>query len=184
MKSPSFKTGPKEEDSEGPATVPLGVQALSFLCGILVAILGFKSAWQDYRHIHKLTHLEAYVETPGKLLKVGVRRDSSGSGEYYPDVLYEYFVEGKSIWGWRLSYEEEPGPEGVWRDRLARYAEGRPAPVFYNPAEPKDSILEKKHDGLYRTVMKMSLGLLFLSAGLLLAYLPASMWIRKGFPGK
>lgn len=184
MKSPSFKTGPKEEEPEGPATTPLGVQALSFLCGILVVVLGFKSAWQDYRDIHKLTHLEAFVETPGKILKVGVRRDSSSSGEYYPDVLFEYFVEGKSIWGWRLSYEDEPRPEAFWKDRLAGYAEGRPTAVFYNPAKPKDSILEKKHDGLYRTAMKMSLGVLFLLAGLLLAYLPISMWIRKGIPGK
>jgi hypothetical protein len=179
MRPPSFKS-PAAEEPDGPASTPLGVQILSFLCGLLVAVLGFKSAWKDWGHIDKLTHLEAFVETPGKLLKVQVRRDSSGSGEYYPDILFEYFVEGRSIWGWRLSYEDEPRPEAYWRERLAPYAEGKTVPVYYNPSDPKDSIVEKRRDSLYRVAMKMALGVLFLAAGVLLAVLPASSWIGAG----
>jgi hypothetical protein len=177
MKPPSFK-GPAADEPEAPSSTPLGVQVLSFLCGLLVAFLGFKSAFQDWRHIDKLTHLDAFVETPGRFLQVKVRRDSSGSGEYYPDILFEYFVDGKSIWGWRLSYEDEPRPEAYWRERLAGYAEGKPVTVYYNPAEPKDSIVEKKRDSLYRVSMKMALGLLFLAAGLVLAVLPALSWLK------
>lgn len=179
MKPPSFKPSDGGEP-EAPVATPFGVQLLSFLCGLLVAYLGAKSALQDGRHIRKLTHLEEFTETPGRFLQVRVRRDSSGSGEHYPDVLYEYFVDGKSIWGWRLSYEDEPRPEAYWKERLARYAVGGTVPVYYNPAEPKDSIVEKKRDSLYRVAMKMGLGVLFLAAGLLLAILPAAAWIRKG----
>lgn len=182
MKPPTFRPSDGREP-EAPASTPFGVQLLSFLCGLLVAYLGAKSALQDGRLIRKLTHLEEFTETPGRFLQVQVRRDSSGSGEYYPDVLYEYFVDGKSIWGWRLSYEDEPRPEAYWKERLAAagYAAGVTVPVYYNPAEPKDSIVEKKRDSLYRVVMKMGLGILFLAAGLLLAILPAAAWIRKGF---
>lgn len=178
MKSPAFRPSEREE-AETPVSTPFGVQLLSFLCGLLVAFLGFKSAYQDWRHIDKLTHLDAFVETPGKFLHVKVRQDSSGTGEFYPDVLYEYFVDGKSIWGWRLSYEDEPKPESYWKERLSGYEVGKSVPVFYNPALPKDSIVEKKRDSLYRIIMKMCLGILFLAAGILLAVLPATAWLRK-----
>lgn len=178
MKPPTFR--PVEHaEPEPPANTPFGIQALSFLCGLLVAFLGFKSAYQDWRLLDKLTHLDAFVETPGKFLQIKVRQDSAGTGEFYPDVLYEYFVDGKSIWGWRLSYEEEPKPEAYWKERLSGYAVGRTVPVYYNPDLPRDSIVEKKRDGLYRLIMKLGLGLLFLAAGILLTVLPATAWIRK-----
>lgn len=178
MKRPAFRPADAEVP-DAPARTPLGVQLLSFLCGILVTVLGCKSALQDWRTVRKLTHLDAFVETPGKFLRVEVRQDSSGTGEFYPDVLYEYFVDGKSIWGWRLSYEDEPKPEAYWKERLSGYAEGKSVPVYYNPALPKDSIVEKKRDSLYRVIMKMGLGILFLAAGILLAVLPAAAWLRK-----
>jgi hypothetical protein len=179
MKSPIFKN-PAAEEPEAPTSTPFGVQILSFLCGLLVAVLGFKSARQDWGHIHKLTHLETFSGTPGKFLQVNVRRDSSSTDDYYPDVLFEYFVEGKSIWGWRLSYEDEPRPEAFWKDRLRNYSEGEPVTVYYNPADPKDAIVEKRRDSLYRVAMKMALGFAFLAAGLLLAVLPAAAWIKSG----
>ena len=169
-----------EPEAEPPAGVPQGVQILAFLCGLLVAWLGFKSAWTDWTLIDKLTHLERMTETPGKFLQVKVRKDSIGSDkEWYPDVLYEYFIDGKSVWGWRLSYEEEPGAKKYWEDRLAAYAVGATVPVYYDPAFPKDSILEKKRDSLTRVWMKMALGGAFLLAGLALAGLSLSGWMRK-----
>ena len=65
-------------------------------------------------------------------------------------------------------------------ERLKPYAEGMPVKVYYNPAEPKDSIVEKRRDSLYRVAMKMALGILFLAAGLLLAILPAAAWMKAG----
>lgn len=183
MKSPSFKS-PEAEEPEGPSSTPLGVQILSFLCGLLVAFLGFKSAWQDWRNVDKLTHLDSFVETDGKFLKVDVRRDSSGSGEWYPDVLYEYKVPDSLVWGWRLSYEDEPKGQDYWKGRLAGYAQGQSVKIYYNPAQPKDSIVEKKRDSLYRVIMKMALGIAFFAAGMLLAVLPAMSWLRRAPPGQ
>jgi hypothetical protein len=174
---------PRAEEPEATGGTPQGVQILAFLCGLVVAYLGFKSTSQDWDTIQKLGHLERFRETPGKFLHVGVRKDTVGHTEdYYPDVLYEYFVDGKSIWGWRLSYEEEPKSREYWEKRLATYAQGATVPVYYNPALPKDSILEKKHEGLYRIWVKMGLGLGFLAAGLLLALLPLAGWVRKLLP--
>jgi hypothetical protein len=170
------------EEIEAPAATPPGVQILSFLAGLMVAFMGFKSSHHDYKQLAKLTHLENFAAAPGKFLEVKVRRDSSGSDkDWYPDVLYEYFVDGKSIWGWRLSYEEEPQPKDYWVSRLSSYAKGAPVTVYYDAEHPKDSILEKRHEKLFRIAMRLGLGLLFLAAGAVLAVLPASGWIRGRF---
>lgn len=180
MKPGRFREPEEPSDAESAGGVPQGVQILAFLCGLLVAWLGSKSAWQDWSRIDKLTHLERYSETPGKFLRVKVRRDTVGGGEaWYPDVLYEYFVDGKSVWGWRLSYEEEPRGREFWESRLAAYDSGAAVAVYYDPAHPKDSILEKKHDSLYRIWLKLGLGTAFLAAGLGLAGLSLAGWLRK-----
>jgi hypothetical protein len=88
-------------------------------------------------------------------------------------------VDGKSVWGWRLSFEEEPGTKAYWEERLKGYAVGNPVAVYYDPAVPKDAILEKRHDNLFRVWMKMGLGAGFLLAGALLAGLSLSGWIRR-----
>lgn len=178
MKNDAFRV----EEPDSAAGMPFGVQLLSFLCGLVVAVLGFKSVRQDFIAIRKLTHLDRYTETPGTFIKVNVRKDSLGSAEEsYPDVLYEYFVGGKSIWGWRLSYEEEPKPQAYWEKRLAGYRVGAPVPVYYDPDLPKESILEKKHGSIFRTWMKMLLGMGFVAAGLTLSVLPAITWLRGLF---
>jgi Protein of unknown function (DUF3592) len=170
----------RQEEAENSAGTPIGVQVLSFLCGLVVVFLGFKSIYQDYTSIKKLTHLDQFVETQGKFLQIKVRHDSTGSpDEFYPDVLYEYFVDGKSIWGWRLSYEEMPESRSFWENRLKKYAVGSTVSVFYNPALPKDAIVEKKYDSLYRTWMKMLLGFGFFLAGMVLAVLPTLNLIKS-----
>ena len=173
------------EDTDGSAGIPIGAQVLSFLCGALVAFLGLKSARQDYRYIDKLKHLERFVETPGRFRYVKIRPDSLGSShDFYPDVGYEYWVNGRNIWGWRLSYEEKPQSKAYWEARLAAYADSAAVPVYYNPAEPKDSILEKKHEGLYQTWLRLGLGALFCLAGLVLFVLPAWSWLKAGLRRK
>jgi hypothetical protein len=179
MKPGAFRA-PVREEPEPSGGTPLGVLVLAFLCGLVVAYLGFKSSWADYRQIDKLRHLERFIETDGRVLEVKVRGDTAGSsGDFYPDILYEYFVDGKSIWGWRLSFEDEPKPKAYWEGRLAGYAKGAPVKVYYHPALPKESILERKHDGLYRMWLRMALGIGFLGAGLLLSVLPFSGWLKR-----
>lgn len=174
----NMRNGPAEPEAAG--GVPRGVRVLAFLCGLLVCWLGSKSVRQDWRKIDALTHPDRLASVPGKFLHVQVRKDSAGSAEeWYPDVLYEYFVEGKSIWGWRLSYEEEPKPKAYWEERLKGYAAGDPVRVFYDPAHPKESILEKKRDSLYRVWMKLGLGVGFVLAGAVLAGLSLAGGFRR-----
>jgi hypothetical protein len=175
------KTGAgRQPEAEPAGGVPHGVRVLAFLCGLLVCWLGSKSVRQDWRRIDALTHLDRLAAAPGKFLHVQVRRDSAGSGDdWYPDVLYAYTAGGREIWGWRLSYEEEPKPKAYWEERLKAYAAGRPVTVYYDPAAPKESIVEKRHDSLYRAWMKLALGAGFVLVGLLLSGLSLAGWFRK-----
>ncbi|MBW8887392.1 MAG: DUF3592 domain-containing protein [Fibrobacteres bacterium] len=170
----------RQPETEHAGGVPQGVRVLAFLCGILVCWLGFKSARQDWRRIDTLVHLDRLSPASGKFLRVNVRKDTLASGEdWYPDVLYDYSVAGQSIWGWRLSFEEEPRPKAYWEERLKGYAPGAPVTVYFDPAAPKESIIEKKHDGLFRVWMKLGLGAGFLLVGLMLSGLSLSGWFRK-----
>lgn len=189
MKPPAFKNNdnfasePSSDDSL--SGTPMGVQVLSFICGLVVAYFGFQSIQQDYRLIHKLTHLESLQMAPAKILQVKIRKDSTGSeNECYPDVLYEYFMDGKSIWGWRLSFEEEPRSRSYWEARLAHYKVGDSTQAYFDPALPKDAILEKKHGNIFRAWTKMALGGAFILVGITLVLIPMLLWIKQLFTAK
>ncbi len=169
---------------------PFGVFLLSFIAGIILVVLGGKSLHDDYRVLHKLTHLdEEYRPTTAKMLQVQVRRDSLQSGDKcYPDVLFEYFVEGKSVWGWRFSYEEEPRHRAYWEKRLARYRVGDTVTAYVSPLDPKDSFLEKKSDSLLRPGLKTAMAAVFVLIGILLTLIPVTMLLgnlaKKKFPAQ
>jgi hypothetical protein len=114
---------------------------------------------------------------------VKVRRDSSGNEtQYYPDVLYEYFVDGKSVWGWKLSHEEEPQPRAYWEDRLRGYKEGDTVSAYVHRVDPKDAVLDPRHDGdLHRLVLKIAVGAGFFLAGMALFAIPVQELGRKLF---
>ena len=168
-----------EESQNDPA--PVGVHLIALIAGVILIVLGWKSLTDDYRLLHKLTHLdEVYRPMPSKMLQVASRRDSLESGDkYYPDVLFEYFVDGKSIWGWRFSYEEEPRRKAYWERRLASYHPGDTVTAYVDPANPKDSFIEKKTDSLIRPLLKALLAGVFVLFGGLLFAIPAMTFSGK-----
>lgn len=156
---------PKNPDARSDATgahVPFGVRLLALLAGTVFLLLSVKSVMQDYRLYYKLTHLdELYEAVPAVMLKVDVRRDESGHDEFYPDILFDARVQGNSVWGWRLSLEENPADSAYWVERLAPYRVGDTVTAYVNPDDPKDSFLEKKSEGLQRVLSKAVLGAAF-----------------------
>jgi hypothetical protein len=159
------------------------VQLLAVIAGLIILVLGAKSVLQDYDVIHKLTHLDAeYRATPAKWVQVKVRQDTTGGGEYYPDVLFEYFVEGQSVWGWKLSLEEIAKPEAYWKERLKNYREGDTVTAYVNPKRPTDpneSFVEMRHDGLLRPLLKGAVGVAFCLFGGFLVLVPIGGWLKR-----
>jgi hypothetical protein len=172
--------GTDEPVEQGGGRIPFGVQLLAFLAGIVIFVMGVESILQDYRVIRSLTHLDTeYTPMKGTWLQVHVRRDSSSSGKYYPDVLFEYFPEGESVWGWRLSLEEHPREEGYWEERLKHYKVGDTVTVYVRPGDPKDSFVEPRTDGIFRYVLKGLVGAGFCVFGGLLVLIPVGGWLKR-----
>ena len=57
------------------------------------------------------------------------------------EVRYEFAVDGKTYTGTRISIGENP--EGGVEAGLKRYAKGASVPVYYNPANPEECVLER-----------------------------------------
>ncbi|MCD6024059.1 MAG: hypothetical protein K0Q91_975 [Fibrobacteria bacterium] len=177
-----YKPGQASDETSGAGSpgIPFGVQLLALIAGIVIFVMGVESILQDYRVIRSLTHLDTEYKTMrGTWLQVKVRQDSSSSGKYYPDVLYEYFPEGKSVWGWRLSLEEHPKGAGYWEERLKNYKAGDTVTVHVRPEDPKDSFIEPRTDGIFRYLLKGLVGVGFCVFGGILVFIPLAGWLKK-----
>jgi len=165
---------PTSPDSSQSSSTPPGVFVLSVVAGLILIVLGGKSFYYDYLILQKMTHLsQEYQPTPARMLQVRVRRDTTESGDKcYPDVLFEYFVAGKSVWGWRFSYEEEPRHRSYWEKRLQNYHVGDTVTAYVNPLDAKDSFVEKKTDSLLRPGLKAGVAAVFVLFGTLLLLIP------------
>ena len=172
---------PAPEPSPASGGVPFGVQLLAFLAGVLILLLAGKSAVQDFRLAHKLTHLEDYYEPArARWLKLDIRRDASGDAEFYPDVLYEMFLGDSTVWGWRFSMEEAPRDSLFWVGRLATYRVGDAVIAQVNPGNPKDAFIEPVVDGsVYRIRLRGVMGLAFCLFGGTLVVLAVAGWVRR-----
>lgn len=183
MSSYRPRTPSPADEPAGNGAVPFGVQLLAFLAGLLFLILATKSVVQDVRLYHKLSNLETvYEAVPATWLKVGIRRDASGSDEFYPDILFDADVDGRSVWGWRLSLEEGPADSAYWVARLADYRTGDTVTAYVNPRDPEDSFVEPRTEGVQRVLAKVMLGAAFGLFGGTLVVLSVLGWLRKPAP--
>lgn len=163
-----------------PSGVPFGVTLLAFLAGIVFLSLSFKSVVQDVRLAYRLTHLEKfYAPMPAKWLKLDVRRDASGSKDFYADILFDANVDGTSVWGWQLSLEESPNDSAYWVERLKGYRVGDTVTAWVSRVDPKDSFVELKTGGIQRVVSKALLGATFGLFGGTLVILSVLGFLRK-----
>src|SRR5262245_35422989 len=60
----------------------------------------------------------------------------------YPLVVYEYEIEGKKYTCKKISVGEEAADFMV-QETIAKYPVGMTVPVYYNPANPREAVLER-----------------------------------------
>jgi hypothetical protein len=120
--------------------VVLGVIALVF---VLKALAAWRQAGAS----------QSWPSTTGTVLSASIarspRRGTTGGGSFYPVVTYEYTVNGQRLMGNRISFGAQMG-SGIrsWAEsRAANYPVGNPVPVYYNPANPTDAVLERSASG-------------------------------------
>jgi hypothetical protein len=161
MSRPGFS-----EDEEAGGSLPPGFSYIGLVAGVFALVLGLKSLRQDYQRYDRVGRFSEWESVPASWIQVSVRRDTSGAlGEYYPDVLYDYRKEGKSVWGWRYSYEETPQSKEFWERRLSNFKKGDSLTVWIHPRLDGESLVEKQNDGLWGLFFKALAGVAFCLAG-------------------
>ncbi|MFN2215995.1 MAG: DUF3592 domain-containing protein [Anaerolineales bacterium] len=75
--------------------------------------------------------------------------DDNETVSYYPAVEYTYQVGGQQFSGKRLSFGGliTTGNYGKVQEKLQKYPVGGQVPVFYDPQNPSDSVLEREAGG-------------------------------------
>ena len=79
-----------------------------------------------------------------------LERYDRGDTRWYPELVYQYSVQGRTIANTRITRD----PEISWRDRsaanefLERYITRSRVLVYYNPANISESVLEPSSGGL------------------------------------
>lgn len=127
-----------------------GVPMFAFL--VPVAALGIAGlciyAFLDIRRKEKSSTRWPTAQGTVTVSKVAehISRDKDDNEEirFVPQVTCTYQVGGREYrcamlkWGWSELYVDSEGPQKI----LAKYPKGGAVPVFYNPADPSDSVLE------------------------------------------
>jgi hypothetical protein len=104
--------------------------------------------------------------TTGKMVTSKVREERHarrGTGgnnrySYHPDVTYEYVVDGKTYTGTRATEFSMGGTNfrGPTETFIKKYPKGAEVAVYYDPANPADSVLEKGGGSILQSQMKMA----------------------------
>lgn len=134
----------------------------------LVAILQYRKAkkigqtWLTCAGIVQGTNLEAHSSH---------NSDGSPSINYYPQVFYQYTVNGQLYTGNRIGFGRVFYDYSTACRKLKPYPQGAPVVVHYDPADPSQAVLETKAMGGWIFLL---IGIVFTVIGVLaLIFLPA-----------
>ena len=117
--------------------------------GIVAAIMGIWMLWWGWNTRHRIVEAAHWPSSPGMVTASSIKLDSTrirGGGynrHHVVNVRYEYEVSGKKYtsdvitFGMRYSFPSAPEAEQM----LARYPQGQPVTVYFNPHDPSMACL-------------------------------------------
>lgn len=124
---------------------------LGIVVGPLTALLAIATLVK-YIEVRRARHWPA---APGRIIAAhsttrAVRRPSSGNKDTdadielrnFADIRYEFEVDGKKYPGTRVSIAEDLG-NGDVAGTLKRYPANKEIIVYYNPADPRETVIER-----------------------------------------
>jgi hypothetical protein len=114
--------------------------------GIFVLIFGISIA----RSRRQVAESASWPATGGRILQSEVvYRHDSDSGAYYPQVFYEYQINGQTYRNSRIRFGMQMGfgAASVSQRVVSKYPVGTIQPVYFNPADPTQSVLDRSTGG-------------------------------------
>jgi Protein of unknown function (DUF3592) len=127
-----------------PFAMPAWVFMALFAMAIPIAVAG--------RIVYKMREVRRAALWPsaqGRIVQSRMRALQRQQGEHattvinVPDIEYVYSVGGIEYKGHRISIGDIPAGSRQVEAALERYCVGRTGPVFYNPENPADAVLER-----------------------------------------
>ncbi|MDO9088334.1 MAG: DUF3592 domain-containing protein [Anaerolineaceae bacterium] len=144
----------------------MGFFALIFLgLGIMLVVLNRKNQ-------KKADVSYSWPSTPGRLVSAEVKQSLSVEDEfgqskpiYYPEVRYEYEVNGRTFPGKRLSFggSETFANGNDASNRIAGFEPGAVLKVYYDPNDPGKSVLDRVAK---KSSLVIVMGVFFIGLGL------------------
>lgn len=122
------------------------------IAGIVIILIGFGLLNAYRKRLKKLAEAQFWARVPVCMDKVSKRglgnkvvgAEGDGYRQYRVDVRYSYDVDGQSYDGNRIAY----GSDIIIHkdiDRLMAMLDDDGLQVYYNPADPQESVLFLKH---------------------------------------
>lgn len=155
----------------------------------LVMFLGGLLAWATMQPIIDYTRSLSWPQTEGEILRSGVVVvEGDDSISYHPSADYRYVVNGEPYRGDRLFFGSQwNGPVERPAQRIVdRYPEGQPITVFYDPANPSESVVERRLGTGVIVVFPIMVLVVAATIGAPLVMMAASVWrfIRARLPAR
>jgi hypothetical protein len=150
-------------------TMPLQDLIILALAGVTllaVAALFIGIGWFSRQ---KVKASQAWPSAPGRVLASGVEvsSGSEGGNVYRAQVTYSYQAGGRDFQNNRRVFGDSvsSNDRGAAERTAARFVAGSSVPVFYNPANPQDAVLERK-SGVAGLMFGLAAVFLLLGCGL------------------
>ena len=113
--------------------------------------LGFELVRGEIGSLRGGSASQSWPTVDGQIISSSVESSyssGSSSARHYPIVEYEYSVEGESFTGDRISFAQQSYSDYKSADVVTkRYSVGRTVPVFYDPEDASNSVLEPGKSG-------------------------------------
>ena len=106
-------------------------------CSLVVALF--------FRLLHLIRAIQSrnWASIEGKIIESSIRRVKLRSPKYLPKIVYEYSIEGISYISNQLSFSEYMRFYRSCQGVIDRYPAGKSVTVYYDPKNPKNSVIQK-----------------------------------------
>lgn len=120
----------------------------------MAGALGAGLFWLGQRQKRRLRESLGWPETTGVVVWNGISKTGTGDADsgysttYSPEVRYQYSAAGAAFTGTRIGLVSRGyGRPQQAQEALAAYAVNQQVTVYFNPAQPQDSLLVREAAG-------------------------------------
>ncbi|HSY53977.1 MAG TPA: DUF3592 domain-containing protein [Opitutaceae bacterium] len=146
------------------------MQMRGVIIGAAFAIIGAGVAVYGIGEVKKARATMNWPSTQGRVIRSEIVRYPASKIDqpdtYGPAVEYEYVSNGRKLTGNNISFGVTGASEsnhGFADDYVAKYPAGKAINVFFDPANPQESVLERGASG--KTYISLGIGLIFVITG-------------------